>query len=247
MKLVQSIAAASLLASLSSVSQALPVQPADNTLDQCQQRFGSSGQDTYVFGFLPLQGDVFHGKVTIGERQQKDEVSALTPFTSGSLEYFLRKDLKTFDLKLQPVNRPQDVSACEDYVSEAGPNMEVVQLNWNGNPPMNAMTTWSLRYHSFGPLSCYLGAEPGNAEIVLMCKVHIGKTLVYPYQLIEELKTLFTDSKVVDAVCQSLGDEARSGTEAACRKNINGLKVLGLEPLHYLPLQHINAHESVLK
>ncbi len=247
MKLIQFIATASFLASCASFASPVPENSQGSSLNQCQKRFGSSGLHTYVFGFLPLQGDVFHGRVTIGERVQKDEVTAETPFTDGSLEYFFSRDAKVYDLTLMPNDKPEDASVCEDYESEAGSDMEVVQFNWNGKPPMNEITSWSLKYHSLGPLSCYIGAEPGDAEIVLMCKVHVGKTLVYPYQIFDELKALFSKSEIVNTVCQSLGEEARRGTEEKCKRNIKNLDDYVLNTRHNQPLKLINGHDNTLK
>ena len=204
-------------------------------LSQCQKRFGSAGSKTSVFGYLPLKGDYFHGSVSIGTAQVVDENMTRTLFTSGSFTYHQAKGHKTVPLVLDadPDNTPP--SECVDYLNEFNKGIEAIQFNWKGSSSLIASTSWSLHYESQGSFSCYLGADNGSWNIVLMCQERTGESgvqrqMAYGYEVISELNALlFSEQSDVTpaSVCGVLKNgraNAPKGSYKACMENIMSLK-----------------------
>ena len=211
-------------------------------LDQCVKRFGTAGSKTEVFGFLPFSGDYFFGNVVIGDPDpyKADDYVVKTRFTSGDFTYHqhLKKDIH-LDLDTDKNQRPS--SGCVDYVNEANRGMEVVQLNWKGSSTIVASSSLSLRYHSFGPFSCYLGIDNGEWNIVLMCKLRLDEngvkqTVSSGYDVLKELNHLFFSPETADSpatICGLLQTgqvNAVMNSYALCMDKINAVKGAEFDP-----------------
>ena len=197
-------------------------------LNQCQKRFGTSGNKSHVFGYLPLKGDYFYGDVTIGSPQQKDEYQVNTLFKGGSFHYHQAIPPKKMDLTLDADPAKVPPSECSDYVNAYDHAMEVVQFNWKGSDSVVASTSWSLGSRSFVGFDCYLGADNGNANIVLMCKLpdfltieqlSADENLIY-----DQIRSLMGNAGFIAEVCDYLGDKAVKGKTELCRDNMQAIQ-----------------------
>ena len=203
-------------------------------LNQCQKKFGKSGNKNYVFGYLPLKGDYFYGEVTIGSAQQKDEYEVETLFKGGSFHYHQAIPYKNMDLTLDTNPDSVPASGCVDCENTFGRAAEVVQFNWKGSDTVVASTSWALWYKSFDSFDCYLGADNGSANIVLMCKLSDFFTAeeLYGYDIViyDQIRSLTDIAGFVAEVCDSLGEKAERGKPELCRDNFQAIHQ-GMYPL----------------
>ena len=191
-------------------------------LGQCQQQFGKAGTISKVIGILPIQGDFFHGTLTIGNPVLVNENAEYTPFTGANVNYYLKKEHKYYQLILE------SDSFCEAYLSEGGTLDEVVQLNWGQKPPMNSLTAMMLQPAIFPRTGCYVGAESGNAEILLMCEYPdltegVSLTDSY-YQTLNHLQVLFSDDQMIEKTCAQIPATAVKNSIDDCRTGLKALR-----------------------
>ena len=203
-------------------------------LDQCQKRFGTDGDKSHVFGYLPLKGDYFYGSVTIGSPETTGEYTVETPFKDGSFHYHQAIPYKNLELTLNTDPAQVPPSECSDYENANGQAIEVVQFDWKGDDRILASTSWFLWYRSFGVFDCYLGADNGEANIVLMCKLPDFLTIEQlasdSNQLYDQIRLLASNPGFVTEVCDYLGEKAIKGKPELCRQNIEDIQQ-GLYPV----------------
>ena len=194
----------------------------DVKLNLCQQQFGESGTASKIIGILPLQGNYFHGTVTIGKATLVDEHSERTPFATSNIQYYLMKEHKYYTLNLT------SGSYCEAYENEAGSIQEVIEFNWDQKPPMNNLSAINLKPVLLPRVGCYIGAEPGDDEIVFLCQYpelsENGSDSDYYYQALNQLQVLFSDDQMIEDVCAQIPTTAVKNSRAKCRTGLKTFK-----------------------
>lgn len=209
---------------------AASVSKPSSELNQCQKRFGYSGNSREVFAFLPLQGDYYHGRVVIGSPDNLPGNDVLTPFNSGNITYHNTKLHQAYTLKIMAPSDSDPGSYCEDYENENNGYVEVIELAMSGSGNYVNTAGISLSHQSSGPVSCYFGADNGTNKIVMVCVYQSDSYQIQPdtkeslRQTLIELNSSalsYSQDGLFGVLCDNLVPEtARAGTLEQCKSNL---------------------------